>query len=129
MIDETYTEFTMKHFEKICDRLKCSTDDLKDAIEVIRTLNPKPGEGSVSMINDNYLTPDFVIERDEEDFVIIPNDRHIPTLRINRAYQELMRRGKAKKNGDRSRYHGNSSARSSKLPSGLSPRSSSVARR
>jgi RNA polymerase sigma-54 factor len=99
MIDETYNEFTMKHFEKICDRLKCTTDDLKGAIEVIKGLNPKPGEGSVSIINDNYLTPDFVIERDAEDFLILPNDRHIPTLRINRAYQELMRRGKAKKNG------------------------------
>jgi RNA polymerase sigma-54 factor len=99
IIDETYNEFTMKHFEKICDRLKCQTEDLRDAMEIIRGLNPKPGEGSVAMINDNYLTPDFVIERDEEDFLIIPNDRHIPTLRINRAYQELMRRGKAKKNG------------------------------
>jgi RNA polymerase sigma-54 factor len=99
IIDETYTEFTMKHFEKICDRLKCETEDLREAMEVIRGLNPKPGEGSVAMINDNYLTPDFVIERDEEDFLIVPNDRHIPTLRINRAYQDLMRRGKAKKNG------------------------------
>jgi RNA polymerase sigma-54 factor len=99
VIADSYTEFTMKHFEKICDRLKCTTDDLKEAVDVIRTLNPKPGAGSVSIINDNYLTPDFVIERDVEDFIIIPNDRHIPTLRINRAYQELMRRGKAKKNG------------------------------
>ena len=99
IIDETYSEFTMKHFEKICDRLKCTTETLREAMEVIRGLNPKPGEGSVAMINDNYLTPDFVIERDEEDFIIVPNDRHIPTLRINRAYQELMRRGKAKKNG------------------------------
>lgn len=99
IIDETYSEFTMKHFEKICDRLKCDTEALREAMDVIRGLNPKPGEGSVAMINDNYLTPDFVIERDEEDFIIVPNDRHIPTLRINRAYQELMRRGKAKKNG------------------------------
>lgn len=99
IIDETYSEFTMKHFEKICDRLKCTTETLRDAMDVIRGLNPKPGEGSVAMINDNYLTPDFVIERDEDDFIIVPNDRHIPTLRINRAYQELMRRGKAKKNG------------------------------
>lgn len=98
MIDDTYTEFTMKHFEKVCHRLGCSTDELKGAIDVIKTLNPKPGEGSVSMIEDNYLTPDFVIERDGEDFIIIPNDRHIPTLRINRAYQELIRRGKGKKN-------------------------------
>lgn len=97
IIQDTYVEFTMKHFEKICHKLDCSTEELKEAIDVIRLLNPKPGEGSSSMVEDNYLTPDFVIERDEEDFLIIPNDRHIPTLRINRAYQELMRRGGNKK--------------------------------
>ncbi len=97
VIQETYSEFTMKHFEKICHKLGCSIDDLKDGIEVIKMLNPKPGEGSVSIVEDNYLTPDFVIERDVDDFVIIPNDRHIPILRINRAYQELMRRGSGKK--------------------------------
>lgn len=101
IIQDAYLEFTMKHFEKICHRLACSTDELKEAIDVIRTLNPKPGEGSVSMVEDNYLTPDFVIERDGEDFLIVPNDRHIPTLRINRAYQELMRRGGKKKEVDR----------------------------
>lgn len=97
IIQETYIEFTMKHFEKICHKLDCTTEELKEAIDVIRLLNPKPGEGSSSLVEDNYLTPDFVIERDEEDFLIIPNDRHIPTLRINRAYQELMRRGGNKK--------------------------------
>lgn len=97
MIQETYNEFTMKHFEKSCHRLGCSIDELKDAIEVIKTLNPKPGEGSTSIMEDNYLTPDFVIERDDEDFVIVPTDRHIPILRINRAYQELMRRGNGRR--------------------------------
>ncbi len=97
MIQEAYMEFTMKHFEKICHKINCSTAELKDAIDVIKGLNPKPGEGSSSMVEDNYLTPDFVIERDVDDFVIIPNDRHIPVLRINRAYQELMRRGSGKK--------------------------------
>jgi RNA polymerase sigma-54 factor len=93
LLQEAYTEFTMKHFEKICSRLDCTIDELKEAIEVIRSLNPKPGEGAVSIIEDNYLTPDFVIERDGEDFVIIPNDRNVPVLRINRAYQELIRKG------------------------------------
>lgn len=97
IIQESYIEFTMKHFEKICHRLNCTTEDLKEAIDVIKLLNPKPGEGASSIVEDNYLTPDFVIERDDDDFLIIPNDRHIPTLRINRAYQEMMRRGSGKR--------------------------------
>ncbi len=94
VVGEAYHDFTMKHFEKICDRLACTTDELRGAIEVIRGLNPKPGEGSTPLIDDNYVIPDFVIERDGDDFIVIANDRTIPPLRINRAYQDLLRGGK-----------------------------------
>ncbi|HVZ37942.1 MAG TPA: RNA polymerase factor sigma-54 [Candidatus Kapabacteria bacterium] len=93
VLRDTYAEFTMKHFEKITAKLGCTTEELRDAMEVIRTLNPKPGGGSVNIVENNYVTPDFVVERDEDDFLIIPNDRAIPPLRINHAYQELIRRG------------------------------------
>ncbi|MBS1912344.1 MAG: RNA polymerase factor sigma-54 [Bacteroidetes bacterium] len=93
VLRDTYAEFTMKHFEKITAKLGCTTEELREAMEVIRTLNPKPGGGSVSIVENNYVTPDFVVERDEDDFLIVPNDRAIPPLRINHAYQELIRRG------------------------------------
>jgi len=93
VILEAYHDFTRKHFEKVCDRLECTTEELRHAIDVIRSLNPKPGEGSTSLVDGNYVTPDFVIERDGVDFLVVSNDRTIPPLRINRAYQELLRRG------------------------------------
>ncbi len=102
MLRDTYADFTMKHFEKIIQRLGCTTEQLKDAIEVVRTLNPKPGGGASAMAGTNYVTPDFVVEYDENEFVITSNDRNLPALRINRAYQELMRRGEGRrKDADR----------------------------
>jgi len=99
VIRDVYPEFTMKHFEKICQKVGCSTDELKGAIEVIKTLNPKPGGGSSSLVEHNYITPDFVIESDGNDLTIIPNDRNMPILRVSRSYQHLMQRGRARKNG------------------------------
>lgn len=97
LLRDAYAEFTMKHFEKIVHKLGCSTDELRDAIEVIRMLNPKPGLGSSATAGTNYVTPDFVIERDGDDLMIISNDRSLPALRINRAYQEMIRRGEGKR--------------------------------
>ncbi len=94
VIRDTYDEFTMKHFPKICQKLGCTTEELKEAIEVIKTLNPKPGDGSTAMLNSEYVTPDFIIEHDGQDFIIIPNDRYIPSLQINKGYRELLRRPK-----------------------------------
>lgn len=97
LLRDAYQEFTMRHFEKIAHKLGCEVEDLREPIEVIRSLNPKPGEGSSTLVDGNYVTPDFVIERDGEDILIIPNDRGLPALRINRAYQELIRRGEGRR--------------------------------
>ncbi len=101
LIRTAYNDFTLKHFEKICQRLSCSTDELRGAMEVIRSLNPKPGEGSSTIVENNYVTPDYIVEQDGGDIVIIPNDRNVPALRVNRAYQEMIHRGRAKGAGDK----------------------------
>ncbi len=106
VIDEAYQEFTMKHFEKIYRKIDCDEVELREAIDLITTLNPKPGEGSGSgMLETNYVTPDFVIERDGESFIILPNDSFIPSLRINPGYKEML--AKKGKDGKKNRTRAN----------------------
>ncbi len=96
VVTEFYDDFTMRHFEEIAKKLGIALDELKRVLEVIQHLNPKPGEGQFSA-QENYIVPDFLITKSDEDFIISLNDKNIPPLRINRAYRELM--SKRKKNG------------------------------
>jgi RNA polymerase sigma-54 factor len=96
ILTEFYEDFTMRHFEDLGKKLSIPTDELKKVIELIQRLNPKPGEGEITA-QENYVVPDFIVMKSEEDFIITLNDRNIPPLRINRAYKELM--SKRKKNG------------------------------
>jgi RNA polymerase sigma-54 factor len=96
ILTEFYEDFTMRHFEDLAKKLGVSHDELKRVIDVIQHLNPKPGEGQFSA-QENYVVPDFIVTKSEDDFIITLNDRNIPPLRINRAYKELM--SKRKKNG------------------------------
>ncbi|HUI10596.1 MAG TPA: RNA polymerase factor sigma-54 [Bacteroidota bacterium] len=96
VLSECYDDFTMRHFEDLAKKLAITTDELKKVIELIQRLNPKPGEGEFSA-QENYVVPDFIVTKSEDDFIITLNDRNIPPLRINRAYKELM--SKRKKNG------------------------------
>jgi len=96
VLSECYDDFTMRHFEDLARKLGITTDELKKVIELIQRLNPKPGEGEFSA-QENYVVPDFIVAKSEDDFIITLNDRNIPPLRINRAYKELM--SKRKKNG------------------------------
>jgi RNA polymerase sigma-54 factor len=93
ILRDHWEQFSLKHFDEMAKALKVDLNRLKLAIEQIQKLNPKPGEGEFSP-QQNYLIPDFLVERDGDDFVISLNDRNVPPLRINKSYKKLMSRRK-----------------------------------
>ncbi len=84
-----FDEFTKKHYEQISKLMLIPLDEVKRVLDLISHLNPKPGEGTITA-QENYLVPDFIVTKDENNFVIQLNDKNIPPLRINRNYRELM---------------------------------------
>jgi RNA polymerase sigma-54 factor len=68
ILNEFYTDFTMRHFEEIAGKLDISLERLKLAIESIQHLNPKPGEGEFTP-QQNYVVPDFIVSQTEDDFL------------------------------------------------------------
>lgn len=89
ILREAWDAFEKKHFDKLMQDLHINEDMLRRAFDVIRGLNPKPGE-SDGVVADNYLTPDFFIHKEDGEFVITLNERGVPPLRVNRAYKEML---------------------------------------
>ena len=96
MLRDCYKPFTMKHFDAIKRKLGIDDYDLKEAYDLVRSLDPKPGEGDFA-VQTNYITPDFTVERDGDDFRITLNGRNAPELRVNRHYQDMWHRLSAPK--------------------------------
>lgn len=82
-----------KKFREIARELKCDLDDIGDAIEVIRTLCPKPGE-KYSSGEPFYIRPDVYIYKIDDDYQVVANDDGLPRLRLNRAYRKFLLKGK-----------------------------------
>ncbi len=97
ILEEDYEDFRNKRFEKIAKKLGVSLDEVRQALEDISKLNPKPGEGLFST-ELNYVVPDVIVERVDDDFVITLNDSYVPRLRINRMYRKMLanRKGTSK---------------------------------
>ena len=62
VLEKFFEEFTKKHYEKIQRSLGLNDEDLKNVINAIIKLNPKPG-GNIGEINkaESYIVPDFFI--------------------------------------------------------------------
>ena len=93
IIEECYDEFTRKHYDKIQRKLDLDDEEfIRDAIELIVHLNPKPGgESSSSMARTQAIIPDFMVTNNNGQIEVSLNSRNAPELRISRAYQEMFR--------------------------------------
>ena len=65
---------------------------LKEAIEQITKLNPKPGFTiSEEVRSSQYVVPDFLVSLDDGELELILNSRNTPELSVNREYFEMLR--------------------------------------
>jgi RNA polymerase sigma-54 factor len=91
IIAECYEEFTKKHYAKILKKLDLDDEDyIKDAIELIVRLNPKPGgETSSGLVKNQYVIPDFILTNNHGKIEVALNSRNAPELRVSRSYNEM----------------------------------------
>jgi RNA polymerase sigma-54 factor len=62
---------------------------IREAIDELRRLNPKPGAGFTSE-SAKYVTPDIIVTRtDDDDFDIRLTDEWVPNVRISKRYVDL----------------------------------------
>ncbi len=93
ILKECYEEFTKKHYAKILKKLDLDDEDyIKDAIELIVRLNPKPGgEVSSGMVKNQFVIPDFILTNNNGKLDLALNSRNAPELRISRSYSEMFK--------------------------------------
>ncbi len=91
IIEDCFTDFTKKHYDKILKRLNIEDEELlKSAIQLITKLNPKPGGSSGEMVKTQYLIPDFLLSNNNGKLELTLNSRNAPELKISRSYSEMM---------------------------------------
>jgi RNA polymerase sigma-54 factor len=89
IIDDFFEEFTKKHYDKIQRRLNINDEQIKDAVNIITRLNPKPG-GSSGDVRTQYLIPDFMLINNNGKLELSLNSRNAPELKISRSYAEML---------------------------------------
>jgi len=97
MLIEYYDDFTKRRFEALKQKMNMTDETIKATVELIQSLNPKPGEGNIESAEMNQISPDFLIEKIENDFVITLNDRSMPSVTISRQYLEMFESNKSKR--------------------------------
>jgi RNA polymerase sigma-54 factor len=104
ILQQSFDEFTKKHYDKIIRKFEITEEELKEAIDEILKLNPKPGSSySNPMSKSNQvIVPDFVLDNLEGELNLSLNQKNLPELQLNSTYIDLIKtysvnKGKASK--------------------------------
>ncbi len=92
VLEKYFEEFTKKHYEKIQRGLNLSDEQLREVINQIIKLNPKPA-GSIGDTNkgESYVVPDFFIYNNGGKLELTLNSKNAPDLRISEGYRDMLK--------------------------------------
>lgn len=91
IIDQHLAHLGSHDYTTIMRRVKLKEPELKKAIQLIQTLNPKPGN-SIETGKTEYVIPDVLVSKQQDEWIVKLNPDTAPRLRINTSYSSLIRR-------------------------------------
>jgi RNA polymerase sigma-54 factor len=91
IVSRFFNEFTKKHYQKIMKRAEVDEEQLREAMNLILELNPKPGNSlSETTRTNHYIIPDFKITNNNGSLELTLNSWNTPDLRVSNTYSGMM---------------------------------------
>ena len=84
-----------RRFKELSSALGLELDDLEAEIEIIRGLDPRPGQ-KYNTERSTYVVPDVYIVKIDDEYQVVLNEEGLPRLRISPTYRRMVARGAAK---------------------------------
>ena len=86
-----FDDFAAHRYDRIAEAIGITDEQLNDAADVIRHLNPKPGSSDAeSQSAATYVTPDIVLTQHDGQLQFFINDGGLPRLSLNTYYTDML---------------------------------------
>lgn len=103
ILEDHFDIFVKKHYEKLEKAIGISAEKLKDVLDEITHLNPRPGNAiEIKNNNENYIIPDFLVHNNNGELTVSLNRKNAPELRISSSFRDMLHDYKKSKNKTKS---------------------------
>ena len=89
LIQNHLDQLAAKKLPDIARAMKIPVEDVQTIAHFIATLEPKPGR-MFSAETSTYVLPEVIVQKVNDDYIVIVNNDQIPHLHISRHYRKLM---------------------------------------
>ncbi len=92
IVEEHLEDVAANRFRKIARALGTREAQVRETVELLRVLNPRPAGAFSPGISPAYVVPDVTLRRFDDDWLVIPNSDALPVLRVSPRYRSILRR-------------------------------------
>lgn len=78
-----------RDFRSLIKQSKLKEEALKEVVQLITSLDPRPGQ-SISSSEPDYIIPDIFVHQDNEKWQVDLNKGNLPQIKINQRYASLI---------------------------------------
>ncbi len=78
---------------RLRDALGCTEEELRQAVELIRTLDPRPGS-KVGTFEPRAIVPDVIVRKEKKRWIVSINAAIYPRIRVNQQYADCFRQAR-----------------------------------
>ena len=96
VVDQHLHAMQLKNYKEIARALGRPADAITRVLELIRTLDPRPGL-RYNAVNARLIEPDVAFVKQGDEWLVLFNDDDVPQLRLNPGYKKLMNRDEAER--------------------------------
>jgi RNA polymerase sigma-54 factor len=89
VLDQHLDDLANKRYPVIARKLGVPVDQISRAADLIGTLDPRPAQ-RFAVSENNYVTPDVVVEKLNGEWVAVMMNDDLPRLRISNTYKDLL---------------------------------------
>ncbi|MBN2247210.1 MAG: RNA polymerase factor sigma-54 [Coriobacteriia bacterium] len=93
IIDAHLDDVAANRFRKIASALGTDEVAVREAVESLRMLNPRPAGAFSPGSAPAYIVPDVTVRRFDDEWLVMPNSEAVPGLRVNSRYRSMLRSG------------------------------------
>lgn len=93
LLEKCFDEFVARQYTRLIEKMKVSEQEVKQAVDAIRTLNPKPGQSGFDTAAQEEvptLIPDFYLTNDDGVLSLRLHGKNDPNLRVSPAYEAML---------------------------------------
>jgi RNA polymerase sigma-54 factor len=93
IVQDKLTLMASRDNSRLLEALGCPEADLRTAVELIRSLDPRPGS-RIGSFEPRAIVPDVIVRKDKKRWVVTVNSAIYPRIRVNQQYADFFRQAR-----------------------------------